>query len=117
MHVLKYIKDLKKFKTGKGNRGYLMINYAEKYKDMIGQKFGRLTVLGICATGDYRGPQVSCVCDCGKKKIVWRVYLMRRKTKSCGCLALEQKRKFHDRKYLKEINPVLYTKIEELYEI
>jgi hypothetical protein len=59
-----------------------------KIQDMIGKKFGRLTVmkyLGVKKT-QYL---VECKCDCGNTTIK-NAYSMRAgKTKSCGCLAKE----------------------------
>jgi hypothetical protein len=55
---------------------------------MIGEKFGRLTVLKvdrIVRCGKY----VLCKCECGKTKTVFLGSLKQGKTKSCGCLNSE----------------------------
>ena len=61
------------------------------YNDIVGRKFGRLTVLS------YEGIKVSgkeghgrscyrCICDCGKEVIVKRKYLLNgRRTSCCDC--------------------------------
>ena len=73
-----------------------MTNFKERYKDMIGNKFGRLTVVEMLnepyyTLVSYGGPLIKCVCECGEKVDVPRVYLIRNKRKSCGCLAIEKR--------------------------
>lgn len=66
-----------------------------KRKDLTGQKFGRLTVLGPAE--DYISPKGKhvrrfwVICDCGKSEKFMARYpnLIGGTTKSCGCLALE----------------------------
>lgn len=61
-----------------------------KFKDLTGQKFGRLTVLG--RTDDYVSPkgdrtiQWLCLCECGNERKVQSSHLKDGHTKSCGCL-------------------------------
>lgn len=64
--------------------------------EMIGRRFGKLTVVSRC--GSEKGNGLSrklwdCVCDCGKHKIVNTRSLTNGHTQSCGCLAKETKRK------------------------
>ena len=61
---------------------------------MLGQRFGRLVVVG---EADKRSGQRlwNCVCDCGKKAVVWQTALKRSgPSRSCGCAvpALRSKR-------------------------
>ena len=63
-----------------------------KRVEMIGRKFGKLTVL------EMEGEQVSgrhakwkCVCDCGKKCIRTSTALRHGKNQSCGCQVRKQK--------------------------
>lgn len=63
-------------------------------KDITGQRFGRLTV--IRPTGektDSGGYVWECKCDCGAICKAGYKYLIRGKTKSCGCLRREHLRK------------------------
>lgn len=58
------------------------------FKNLEGQRFGKLTVVSLLPERLVRGPrriyvQWSCLCDCGKTKIVISNNI--RKTKSCGC--------------------------------
>ena len=61
-----------------------MEKHSYNFKDLTGQKFGRLTVLALdnCENGKARW---LCKCDCGKKVSVSRNCLTSGNTKSCGC--------------------------------
>lgn len=61
-----------------------------KTKDLTGQKFGRLTVLGIDETKETRKTFWICQCDCGNLKSVRADYLQSGGVKSCGCLKRDQ---------------------------
>jgi len=57
-------------------------------RHLIGQKFGRLLVLGIC--GESAGKRMfMCQCDCGVIKAARGSHLTGGKTQSCGCLRHE----------------------------
>ena len=63
-------------------------------KDLIGQKFGRLTVVAespsrVTGVG-YRTTMWECRCDCGNTVVVRAKCLLGGVTKSCGCLQREQ---------------------------
>lgn len=66
--------------TGKLNR---------KYKP--GDKFNRLTIVKIAKITKSRPNIWECVCDCGNIKNVCISALVQQNTKSCGCLATEDK--------------------------
>lgn len=56
--------------------------------DLIGQKFGKLTVIKRAAnTTDYEGAFWECECDCGNTTITSGKRLRSGKTLSCGCLS------------------------------
>lgn len=62
-------------------------------KDIIGDKFGKLTVISrvedhIQNNGKHR-PSYLCKCDCGNECITTANNLQSGKTKSCGCLLKE----------------------------
>lgn len=64
-----------------------------KKENLIGQKFGRLTVMDyaedhIQKSGKHR-TQWKCVCSCGNTVIVQSFNLKSGNTKSCGCLNTE----------------------------
>lgn len=53
-------------------------------KDLTGQRFGRLVVLGP----HHRAKNKTwwpCRCDCGAAVTIWSYYLLTGNTKSCGC--------------------------------
>ncbi len=57
--------------------------------DLIGQKFGMLTVVSRGPNSKHRKAQWWCKCDCGNKdlKLILGESLRNGKTNSCGCLA------------------------------
>lgn len=61
----------------------------QHYKDLTGQKFGRLTVVGIQETNTRKTYWV-CQCDCGNIKVVRSDSLQNGMIRSCGCLKREQ---------------------------
>lgn len=61
------------------------------FKDLTGQKFGRLTV--VSRAENYKSPSgktyktiYNCICDCGNKASVKSQNLLSGGSKSCGCL-------------------------------
>lgn len=55
--------------------------------DLTGQKFGRLTVLGLAGRRPVRW---KCLCECGTEKVIEGNNLRNHSTKSCGCLNRER---------------------------
>lgn len=55
-----------------------------KIKDIVGQRFGRLVVIGYAEKGHY-----NCICDCGNTRKVLRQNLIKGRQISCGCYAKE----------------------------
>lgn len=63
------------------------------FRDLTGEKFGRLLVLGIDhrrKISDRMSYYYKCLCDCGVFKVVCGRNLSNDNTKSCGCWNLEQ---------------------------
>jgi len=54
------------------------------FKDLLGQRFGRLTVLERGPSN--HGAQWVCRCDCGKTHLVMSKRLQEGSVRSCGCL-------------------------------
>lgn len=72
------------------------INSGEKYiPDMIGKKFGMLTVVSRYGTHTTRGGQKKvtwlCRCDCGNEKVVTSQDLKSGHVKSCGCMSTKKR--------------------------
>ncbi len=59
-------------------------------KNLIGRKFGRLTVITDSGTRSFKGDIIwTCLCDCGKTKNISQRYLCDSHVPSCGCWAQE----------------------------
>lgn len=65
------------------------------FKDIIGQYFGKLTVLNYLGNSKWR-----CLCDCGTMTEVISTHLISGHTQSCGCL--NSKGELYIRKWLKD---------------
>lgn len=77
-------------------------------KQMIGEKFGKLTVVQrvedyVAHNGKHRIMYL-CKCDCGNEKVIRGEHLRSGHTQSCGCLRKEISKEISDehRKILKE---------------
>lgn len=73
----------------------------DKLKNLIGQKFGRLTVIKRDENSKTNHTMWICKCECGKVKRVDSSNLIRGTTLSCGCYKKEKISKIK-RKYDKE---------------
>jgi hypothetical protein len=65
------------------------------YKDLTGQRFGRLFVQSFAGmvervTDKLKQATWNCVCDCGSTRIVNSAYLHGKFAHSCGCIRREQ---------------------------
>ena len=59
----------------------------EKLQDLTGQKFGRLTVIGLHHYDpELRHYHWDCECECGGSAIVYSGHLKSGHTQSCGCI-------------------------------
>ena len=61
--------------------------------DLVGRVFGRWTVIASAGRSSNRMKQYLCRCQCGAERIIPGSYLLRGKTKSCGCGRIEAKHK------------------------
>ena len=57
--------------------------------DIIGKKFGRLTVTSLAYINNYNY-YYNCHCDCGNDIVVLRGNLISGHTNSCGCIKVER---------------------------
>jgi len=60
--------------------------------DVIGQKFGRLTIISVENGKNYKKNAI-CECECGKKHKADLASIKMGRTSSCGCLAREMRGK------------------------
>ena len=65
---------------------------SKNLKDLTGQRFGRLVVVGLHPTNTRKTYWV-CQCDCGNMKVVRSDSLQCGAIRSCGCLKKEQDKK------------------------
>ena len=63
---------------------------AKFFKDLTGQKFGRLTAIEVNGTSKH-GNLWKCICDCGNETTARSSDLTSQHKRSCGCLGKEQK--------------------------
>ena len=70
-----------------------------RYENIIGRKYGLLTVIGELKKPrkKYGIYYVECVCDCGSTTVVEKSHVKSGQVKSCGCMQLEMRRGFGDR--------------------
>lgn len=61
-----------------------------KYIDLTGMKFNKLTVIRLYERTAKRRYMWLCRCDCGKEKVILGDHLKNGHTKSCGCYAREK---------------------------
>ena len=57
--------------------------------NLVGQKFGRLTVINRAENDKKGNTRWLCSCSCGEKTIVNAYHLTRGKIRSCGCIKKE----------------------------
>lgn len=63
------------------------------FDNLIGKKYGKLTVIGLSPKKSGRKSYWVCKCDCGNKHIVRSDVLKKGDVQSCGCLKKEQDKK------------------------
>lgn len=66
---------------------------SRKAIDLVGQKFGRLTVVKRSSKVGENSVKWLCRCECGKEKITTRSHLKSGTVKSCGCLLIDTNKK------------------------
>ena len=79
-----------------------------KYRDITGQKFGRLTVVRF-SHRNGRSYYWLFRCDCGKEKVMQKNSVVYGSSHSCGCLKKEQDKKNLDN--TKDITNVRFGKL------
>ena len=84
-----------------------------KLINLVGLKFGKLTVIKRAENGKHNETRWECKCDCGKKVIVKGQSLKRGATKSCGCSKFEEKR---EREIGKKYGMLTVLKIYDIYK-
>ena len=57
---------------------------AHNFKNLTGERFGKLTVKAVTSEKKGKRPMWLCVCDCGKEKLVTSKLLLNGESKTCG---------------------------------
>ena len=60
-----------------------------KLNNLIGRKFGRLTVIERCGSTPNKAAKWLCKCDCGNVRVIQGCHLTSGATSSCGCYQKE----------------------------
>lgn len=68
--------------------------------DLTGRQFGRLKVLEEADNSNRTGEYWKCVCSCGRLIEVSKESLCAGKTKSCGCLQAETRKKNMKKRFI-----------------
>lgn len=89
---------------------YLNLNCV-KNRDLIGERFGKLDIVGFSESAIAKGYYGSyvCHCDCGNVVELPRSELLRHKHKSCGCKFHDLTGKTFNRWHVDSIAPCTYT--------
>ena len=61
------------------------VKRAWNFKDLTGQRFGRLVVVSFHGMSRHSKAELLCLCDCGARKVVLLNNLRNGRTTSCGC--------------------------------
>lgn len=67
----------------------MAVTPSRRVKSLVGQQFGRLTVIAYAGLDQHNNALWQCQCACGKSHIVAGYTLTRGKSRSCGCLDQE----------------------------
>jgi hypothetical protein len=84
-------------------------------KDIIGQRFGRLTVIGRAGSTSIGNTRVECRCDCGNITQPHTADLRRGTTQSCGCLSKEKASKRAQKQFTKDITGQRFGRLIALH--
>lgn len=68
------------------------IKLIPRYNDIIGERYGRLTVIGFDHIDERHQAYWVCQCDCGSKVVVKAASLKSGNTSSCGCYKRDRTR-------------------------
>lgn len=70
---------------GKSSTSFKKGHVSYSYKDEIGKKYGKLTIIERAENSKYSTARFLCKCDCGNEKIICASSMRLGKSKSCGC--------------------------------
>ena len=79
------------------------------FKDITGQRFGRLTVIERVENDKHNQARWKCLCECGNYTVAVTSELNRGNVRSCGCLSREISKKVNFKHGFK------YTRLYEIW--
>lgn len=94
-----------------------LAEYQERRKaknDLIGKRFGKLTVIERAGKNSQGRSMWLCQCDCGKTKNVCHSYLTNGDTKSCGCYQSEKIKEWNKKHKIK--HGLYYDRIHTVWK-
>lgn len=86
------------------------------FKDLTGQRFGRLVVIQRAEKRKYMPVMWICRCDCGQMTELPAKHLTLGMTKSCGCLWRESSREMGRKYHQKKREQLDFALIDELID-
>lgn len=66
-----------------------LLRYKKDDEELIGKKFGKLTILEVIPGSRNKRKRVKYICECGTIKIVTKMDVTRGHSKSCGCMRID----------------------------
>ena len=82
-----------------------------KNEEMIGKKFGKLTILETFKDQKTRHTMCICRCECGKESIARKSNILSGKTSSCGNKISSQKYNYKTSRAYTELEDVCYEDV------
>lgn len=76
---------------------------------LIGNKYGKITVVEYAGIDKHGKVLLKCICDCGNEKIINKSSLIRSLTSSCGCVKQEKLRK----KHVHDLSPAYFRRCKQ----
>lgn len=92
------------------------LNELNKFKNMIDEKFGLLTVEKYLGLNKYGNVVWGCKCECGNFARVASTNLIYRNKKSCGCLVNEYEEEIRRQEFTKKEEVVYSTALNGVYK-
>lgn len=74
--------------------------------DLLGQRFGKLTVIARAENDKFNKARWLCQCDCGNQKIINGSSLLRGLTTSCGCAKKQKLKEYNEQHIIDETGKV-----------
>ncbi len=74
--------------------------------DLMGKKFGKLTVIENMGNNKHKTVMWKCLCDCGNERVIVGQSLRNGNTTSCGCLRYDKLKEMPEHLHRRELVPI-----------